>query len=222
MSTSRGKYQANRKKLSMQPSQKGNTFALCAMCHLQMCKIAEKFSFARTKMSAIVTHAMPPAEDNTVTKACSRRPFSLLCDGGNNMFEKKHFGIMVWYWEEETGDVMTRFLDMPLCNVANSQTVFDCMDVVISKRGIPCGNAIGFASDRASVMIGKRNDVLSRIHGRRPNIKYGLCLLSCCLERRRRIENLAIFHRQPPHRYLLSLQAFVQALSRALRNDRVR
>ena len=54
-------------------------------------KIAEHFSSVWTKKLAIVMHAMAPAADDIVTKACSRQPLSILCEGVNDMFEKNVF-----------------------------------------------------------------------------------------------------------------------------------
>ena len=56
---------------------------------------------------------------------------------------------------------MTRFLAMPVCNIATGQTLFDALATVLSKQGIPWSNVIGFCSDSASVMVGRRNSVLS-------------------------------------------------------------
>ena len=39
--------------------------------------------------------------------------FTILCDGGNDNFEKKYFGIMVRFWDEQIKKVATRFLDAP-------------------------------------------------------------------------------------------------------------
>ena len=89
---------------------------------------------------------------------------------------KTNFGTRVWYWEEEAGEVVTRFLDMPVCNIAKTQTLFNCMDTVISKRGIPWSNAIGFASESESVIIRNPSSALSRVCERQPNIFSMACL----------------------------------------------
>ena len=60
---------------------------------------------------------------------------------------------------------MTRFLDAPIVNIAiyTGATLFKAMDEVLKTRNIPWRNVVGFASDSASVMVGKRNSVLSRV-----------------------------------------------------------
>ena len=47
--------------------------------------------------------------------------------------------------------------------IATGQTLFDALSTVLSERGIPWSNVVGFYSDSASVMVGRRNSVLSRV-----------------------------------------------------------
>ena len=42
-------------------------------------KIAAKFACARTKTAALVTHALAPAVNEPVFKACQEQPFTILC-----------------------------------------------------------------------------------------------------------------------------------------------
>ena len=76
-------------------------------------------------------HAMAPAADDIVTKACSRQKFSILGDGGNDMSERNYFYTMVRYWEEEADQVVKRLLNMHICNVANSLEVVLCCPVTV-------------------------------------------------------------------------------------------
>ena len=126
-------------------------------------KVAAEFSFARTKTAALVTHTLAPEVNEPVVKACHQQPFTILCDGGNDNFEKKYFGIVVWFWDNQLDKVATRFLDAPVVNIATGETLFQALDSVLQVRAIPWINVIGFASDSASVMVGKRNSVLSRV-----------------------------------------------------------
>ena len=51
-----------------------------------------------------------------------KQPFTILCDGVNDNFEKKYFGIMVRFWDEKLRKVVTRFLDAPVCNIATGES----------------------------------------------------------------------------------------------------
>ena len=89
-------------------------------------------------------------------KACQEQPFTILCDGGNDNFEKKYFGIMVRLWDQKYEKVVTRFLDAPVCNFATGELLFKALETVLETRGIPWINVVGFGSDSASVMVGKK------------------------------------------------------------------
>ena len=54
-------------------------------------RIAAEFACARTKATALITHALAPAVNEPLVKACQEQPFTILCDGGNDNFEKKYF-----------------------------------------------------------------------------------------------------------------------------------
>ena len=43
------------------------------------------------------------------------------------------------------------------------ETLFDALAGVLETHQIPWRNVVGFASDSASVIVGKRNSVLSRV-----------------------------------------------------------
>ena len=52
---------------------------------------------------------------------------------------------------------------MQVCNIATAQVLFDDLVHEFESNGIPWSNVICFASDTASVMVGVRNSVLSRV-----------------------------------------------------------
>ena len=133
-------------------------------------KIAAGFSCARTNTAALITHTLAPAVNKPLIKACKEQPFTIICDGGNDNFEKEYFGIMAILWDDKLGKVITRFLDAPVCNIATGETLFRALAVLLEARGIPWTNVIGFASDSAIVMVGKRNSMLSRVVQQQPDV----------------------------------------------------
>lgn len=102
-----------------------------------------------------------------VIKACQEQQFTILCDSG---FQKKYFSIMVRLWDQKLGKVITCFLDAPVCNIATGETLYKALEAMLEARGIPWNNVIGFASDSASIMVGKRNRVLRRVIQRQPDV----------------------------------------------------
>ena len=133
-------------------------------------KIAEGFSCARTKTTAIVKFALAPAFIAEVVQVCQTSPFTILCDGGNDQFGKKYFAIMVRVWDDSKRQAVTRFLAMPVCNVSTAEALFNAVEYELESHDIAWNNVIGYASDTASVMVGRRNSVLSRIKEKQPSI----------------------------------------------------
>ena len=133
-------------------------------------KIAEAFSCPRTKTAALVTHALGPAAESVVTRMCQNQPFTILCDGGNDNFDKKYFEVLVRLWDENARQVVVRFLDCPVVNIATGETLFEAINKILEDRAIPWENVIGFGSDSASVMVGRRNSVLSRVRRQNPEV----------------------------------------------------
>ena len=56
------------------------------------------------------------------------------------------------------------------------QSLFDALSHELASHGIPWSNVIGFASDSASVMVGRRNSVLSRVCEQQPDVFSLGCL----------------------------------------------
>ena len=78
----------------------------------------------------------------------------------------------------------TRFLDMPICNIANAQSLFDLIDEALTKRNIPWSNVVGFESDTCNVMISRHNSFFSRIKQKQSkafSLGYVCHLASLCL-----------------------------------------
>ena len=77
---------------------------------------------------------------------------------------------MVRYWDESERCSITKFLAMPVCNVATGENMFNALSMEMYSRNIPWSNVIGYASDTASVMVGKNSSVLRRIKLKSPKV----------------------------------------------------
>lgn len=98
-------------------------------------KTAELYSCARTKTTASVTHALTPAMREEVVRECRLSPFTILCDGGNDQID---FAVLVRYWDNNVHHVVTRFLAMPVSNIATAERLFDTLNTVMEKCGWLC------------------------------------------------------------------------------------
>ena len=132
-------------------------------------QIAKAFRSAHTKTTCIVTGALNPYFSKPVFTACQENPFSILCDEGTD-HDDKNFAILVRLWDDQLCKPVTRFLDMPVCNIGTAEKLFEAIDTALNVRNIPWSNVVGFESDTTNVMIGKHNSILSRIKQRQPNV----------------------------------------------------
>ena len=80
---------------------------------------------------------MAPVFNDQVIRACQSSPFSILCDGGNDQTDRKFFAIMVRYWDQSQRQPVTRFLALPVCNVASAEALFGCLANEIESHSIP-------------------------------------------------------------------------------------
>ena len=71
------------------------------------------------------------------------QPFTLLCDGGNDQFAKKYCAIMVRFWDDSKRKVVTRFLAMPVCNIATADALFKSIKKELELHNIAWKNVIG-------------------------------------------------------------------------------
>ena len=132
-------------------------------------QIAKAFKSAHTKTTCIVNGALQPHFTKPVEKLCQENPFSVLCDEGSDT-DDKNFAILVRLWDENVGKPVTRFLDMPICNIGTADKLFEAIDTALDERKILWSNVVGFESDTANVMVGKHNSVLSRVKSKQPGV----------------------------------------------------
>ena len=91
-------------------------------------KIAAAYASGRTKTTAIVTHALAPAMRKIVDIACRSQPFTILCDGGNDRVDRKYFAILVRFWDDVQSQPVTRFFEMPICNIATAENLLEAIN----------------------------------------------------------------------------------------------
>ncbi|XP_060125518.1 uncharacterized protein LOC118081198 [Zootoca vivipara] len=138
--------------------------------------IAQRYSAGRTKTAQIIKGAIAAELDDELAKACQSQPFSLMCDESNNRKAGKEFVIMARLYDEANLQVVTRFLEMSICDVANAENLYEKLSEALRKRGIPWENLIAFNSDNASVMKGKHDSVISRLKTSQPHVQDLGCI----------------------------------------------
>lgn len=117
-------------------------------------KVAEKYSCARTKTTAI---SKCLAEDLSMNLAghMKTHPFSLATDGSNDNGSDQLYPVVVRYYNSELKKVITELLCIASCDGASTgENIFNLLDKVFQKWGIPWENCLAFGCDNASVMTG--------------------------------------------------------------------
>ena len=71
-------------------------------------------------------------------------------------------------WDDKLGKPVTKFIDMPVCNIGTAEKLFEAINKALEDSGIPWSNIVGFESDNTNVMVGKHNSVLSRVKEKQP------------------------------------------------------
>ena len=108
-------------------------------------EIAAKFACKKTKCTQIVKQALAPDFFKKVEDQCKNQPFSILVDESNDRGTQKCLAVMVRIFEGES--VITRFLDMPIVNIANADTLFDALSECLISRGLSWSNVMGYTSE---------------------------------------------------------------------------
>ena len=140
-------------------------------------KIAKEVKCARTKSTAVVKHAIAPASHKSMISMVSLSPaFSLLMDESTDRGVVKREGTLIRYYDESTLHIATGFLGLQEVPEANASNLFECLDFHITQASLSYEKLIGWNSDGASVMLGRRNSVVSRLKEKQPNLYVMHCI----------------------------------------------
>lgn len=89
-------------------------------------KIAEGFSCSRTKTSAMVREVYGPHYDATLVDMLKTTIFSLMVDETTDRNTDKQLVILARLFID--GDICTKFVDMPVCNLSTADDIFTAID----------------------------------------------------------------------------------------------
>lgn len=146
---------------------------------------AKRYSSSNTKTAAILNNALEPESSRNLFQhiKTEKRPYSIMVDESNDIMCEKECAILARFFDEEKERVSVGFIDMPICNSANAENVFRCINTSLEEKGLKWSNCVGFSSDNCNVMIGKTNSVLSRVKQQAPYIYSAGCpshLINIC------------------------------------------
>ena len=60
-----------------------------------------------------------------MTATCQTQPFGLLCDESTTLQKEKELVILARLYDEDSLEVVTKFIDLPVCNVGTADSIFE-------------------------------------------------------------------------------------------------
>ena len=113
--------------------------------------VTKNFACGHTKTAAIASEAFAPHYKQPIISNLSMNPFSILMDEYNDSADKSCI-IVVRIFDNEVGNVRTRFLDMPVVKIGTAQNIFEALKQSLESNNFDFNNAAAFMSDTVSVL----------------------------------------------------------------------
>ena len=127
-------------------------------------EMAKGYSSAKTKTTCILNGALRPLYLEELIAEMKLEPFSLSIDGSNDTGREKMNPMTVHVFSNS--GVEHKFLDMCTTfgqGAGTAEVIFNKMDSVLLKHGIPWANCICLSVDNASVNVGAQNSLRTRL-----------------------------------------------------------
>lgn len=77
-----------------------------------------------------IVETLAPEADTQVTELLQRNKFSLMIDESNDRGQNKQLVILARVYDKEVEKVVTKFIDMPVCNLGTGLNIFNTIDKV--------------------------------------------------------------------------------------------
>ena len=115
-----------------------------------------------TKSTKIIKNAIAPQLDKDVQEKCQINTFGSFAMKVLRVEAEERTVILVRIF------VTTKFIDMPICNAGTAVNLSIPIDEVLSKRNIPWSNVVGYGSDNANDIVGRKSSFLSDVNEKEP------------------------------------------------------
>ncbi len=146
-------------------------------------RIAQNIAVKRTKGTAIMKNVLGETEKCVLTEKLKKTKFSLLTDESTDIASTKTSCILVRYYDEERGSIVSNFWDLVQVlkpggvTSATAEHLYQNICHSLEERGIPKENlVVGFGSDGCNVMMGGKNSVATRLLSDFPYITILKCI----------------------------------------------
>lgn len=147
-------------------------------------EIAKGLRLGRTKLTVMIKNVIGQEHKLELAKKIKTCKFSILTDESTDISSEKCSCIVVRYFDEETGNILSKFWELVQVyskNVedrkgATAEHLFSSIVNSFMEYGVPLENVVGFASDGTNVMMGQHNSVASRFIQQYPGIVIMKCI----------------------------------------------
>ena len=96
-------------------------------------QLAKRFRCAATKTTCIVKGPLNSYFLEAAISLRKENPFLILCDEGSET-DGHNFAILAHTWDDKLGKLVTRFLDMPVCNAGSATSPFQLLDTALESK----------------------------------------------------------------------------------------
>jgi hypothetical protein len=125
--------------------------------------IARSCRMKRDKVASIIENVLANVVDSEMSETLKRGLFSVFIDESTDNSARKNICVIVRYVCPTTGKIMEQLLDYKEVTDATAEGLFKLFSSMLTKRGIPFANIVGYASDNASVMMGVKDSFKTRL-----------------------------------------------------------
>lgn len=124
--------------------------------------------------------------------------FSIIPDETTDVGSEKQLAICVVYFDQDTFEVVTAFLDMVIVQKCDAETLYSAIKQCFQEKNTPLENIIGYSSDTCNVMFGEKQSVVALMKAEFPHITFvkcschmiHLCVSHACLKLSTSLEDL--------------------------------
>jgi hypothetical protein len=139
----------------------------------------------RTKCTKILTNIVGPALKEELITEVEGKKFSLIVDETTNVSTAKQLCVLIRYYSNVEKKIVTAFVDLVTVVHAAADDLFNAIRDCLRGVGLELVDCVGYASDRASVMVGQHDSVWTTIAAVALNCIKLTCVchsLSLCIQ----------------------------------------
>ena len=161
--------------------------------------ISKEIKCARTKGTGVIRNVIGKHYINELIAILMKTKFSLIIDETTDVSTLKQLVLLVRYYDCDVQKTIDKYLTLLEVNDCTAKGIFDSLVHYFQQQKIPFENLVGFASDNASVMMGKKGGVQFLLKQKVPSLyiqgcvchSMHLCASKACLELPNELEDLA-------------------------------